>query len=117
MYREEIKVLDCTIRDGGLINNYQFTDDFVKAVYKAACLAGVDIIELGKKLCVSDEYTREKFGKWNFCDDDDLKAVNTCKDPENVVPAARQGATVEGGSLRALLEPASWNVIRLGEAR
>ncbi len=30
MYREEIKVLDCTIRDGGLINNYQFKDDFVK---------------------------------------------------------------------------------------
>ncbi|MBF0274584.1 MAG: aldolase catalytic domain-containing protein [Nitrospinae bacterium] len=75
MYREEIKVLDCTIRDGGLINNYNFTDDFVKAVYAAACKAGVDIIELGKKLCESDEYTREKYGKWNFCDEDDLKAV------------------------------------------
>ena len=31
MYRKELKVLDCTIRDGGLINNYQFTKDFVKA--------------------------------------------------------------------------------------
>ena len=75
MYREEIKVLDCTIRDGGLINNYQFTDDFVKAVYRAACDSGVDVIELGKKLAVSDEYTREKWGKWNFCDDDDIKMV------------------------------------------
>jgi 4-hydroxy 2-oxovalerate aldolase len=75
MYREEIKVLDCTIRDGGLINNYQFSDDFVKAVYRAACDAGVDVIELGKKLAESDEYTREKWGKWNFCDDDDIKAV------------------------------------------
>ncbi len=75
MFREELKVLDCTIRDGGLINNYQFTDDLVKAVYRAACDAGVDIIELGKKLAVSDEYTREKYGKWNFCDDDDLKMV------------------------------------------
>ena len=82
MYREEIKVLDCTIRDGGLINNYQFTDDFVKAVYKAACRAGVDIVELGKKLAVSDEYTREKFGKWNFCDDDDLRAVIDSCDTE-----------------------------------
>jgi len=35
MYREEIKVLDCTIRDGGLINNHYFTDEFVRAVYKA----------------------------------------------------------------------------------
>ncbi|MBW7995497.1 MAG: nucleoid-structuring protein H-NS [Candidatus Glassbacteria bacterium] len=82
MFREEIKVLDCTIRDGGLINNYQFTDDFVKAVYRAVCAAGVDIIELGKKLEVSDEYTREKFGKWNFCDDEDIKAVIDSCDSE-----------------------------------
>ena len=75
MYRKEIKVLDCTIRDGGLINNYKFTDDFVKSVYRAACDSGVDIVELGKKLTESDEYTRTKYGKWNFCDDDDLKQV------------------------------------------
>lgn len=75
MFRKELKVLDCTIRDGGLINNYQFADELVKAVYRAACDSGVDIIELGKKLAVSDEYTREKYGKWNFCDDDDLKMV------------------------------------------
>ena len=28
-FRPEIKVLDCTIRDGGLINNHLFEDDFV----------------------------------------------------------------------------------------
>ncbi len=75
MFRKELKVLDCTVRDGGLINNYQFSKDFVKAVYKATCDAAVDIVELGKKLEVSDEYTREKYGPWNFCDDDDLREV------------------------------------------
>ena len=75
MYRKELKVLDCTIRDGGLINNYQFSKDFVKAVYRAASEASVDIIELGKKLEESDEYTREKYGPWNFCDEDDLREV------------------------------------------
>lgn len=75
MYRKELKVLDCTIRDGGLINNYQFSKDFVKAVYRATCDAAVDVVELGKKLAESDEYTREKYGLWNFCDDDDLKEV------------------------------------------
>ncbi len=75
MYRDELKVLDCTIRDGGLINNYQFKDEFVKGVYAAACDAEVDIIELGKKLAVSDEYSREKYGRWNFCDDDDLRMI------------------------------------------
>ncbi|MCU7930284.1 MAG: aldolase catalytic domain-containing protein [Candidatus Thiodiazotropha sp. (ex Codakia rugifera)] len=83
MFRKELKVLDCTIRDGGLINNYHFTDDFVKAVYRAACDSGVDIIELGKKLAVSEEYPRDKFGKWNFCDDDDLKMVIDSHECEN----------------------------------
>ncbi len=87
MYRKELKVLDCTIRDGGLINNYHFTTDFVKAVYRAACDSGVDYVELGKKLEVSDVYTREKYGPWNFCDDDDLKQVvdsHECDNPPEV---------------------------------
>jgi 4-hydroxy 2-oxovalerate aldolase len=82
MFRKELKVLDCTIRDGGLINNFQFSKDFVKAVYRATCEAGVDIVELGKKLEESDEYTREKYGPWNFCDDDDLKEVIDSWDSE-----------------------------------
>ena len=75
MYRKEIKVLDCTIRDGGLINNYQFDDDFVKATYRAVCDAGIDIMEFGKKLAESDEYSRDKYGLWVFCDDDDIKRI------------------------------------------
>ncbi|MEW6515930.1 MAG: aldolase catalytic domain-containing protein [candidate division FCPU426 bacterium] len=75
MYRKEIKVLDCTIRDGGLINNYQFTEELVKAVYRAICEAGVDIIELGKKLAVSEQYPTSKYGPWNFCDDDVVKRI------------------------------------------
>ena len=47
MYREAIKVLDCTIRDGGLINNHHFTDEFVRAVYKALSQAGIDYMEMG----------------------------------------------------------------------
>lgn len=75
MFRKEIQVLDCTIRDGGLINNYQFSEKFVKAVYAAICDSGVDIIELGKKLVESDEYPRSKFGPWNFSDDELLKRI------------------------------------------
>jgi 4-hydroxy 2-oxovalerate aldolase len=83
MYRKQLKVLDCTIRDGGLINNYQFSLDFVTAVWRATCDAGVDIVELGKKLAESDEYTREKYGRWNFCDDDDLCRVIESHPSEN----------------------------------
>ena len=47
MFRPEIKVLDCTIRDGGLTNDSHFTLETVRAVYAAACAAGVDYVELG----------------------------------------------------------------------
>jgi len=83
MYRPEIKVLDCTIRDGGLINNYQFTDDFVKSVYRAVCDAGVDMIEFGKKLVESDTYKRSEYGLWNFCDDDDIRRIMDSHECEN----------------------------------
>ena len=46
MFREKIKVLDCTIRDGGLINNHYFTDEFVRAAYKAISEAGIDYMEM-----------------------------------------------------------------------
>ena len=46
-YRPEIRVLDCTIRDGGLMNNHQFDDKVVKAVYDACVAAGIDYMEVG----------------------------------------------------------------------
>jgi len=74
MFRDKIKVLDCTIRDGGLINNHQFEDKFVRATYKALSEAGVDYMEIGyknsKKL-----FSPKEYGKWKFCEDDDIKKV------------------------------------------
>jgi 4-hydroxy 2-oxovalerate aldolase len=46
-YRPELKVLDCTIRDGGLMNNHKFDDQVVKRVYTACVEAGTDYMELG----------------------------------------------------------------------
>src|SRR3990172_6994067 len=46
-FRPEIKVLDCTIRDGGLMNNHHFDDQIVKAVYTACVAGGIDYMELG----------------------------------------------------------------------
>ncbi len=74
MYREKIKVLDCTIRDGGLMNNHDFDFDFVRAVYAAVSAAKVDYIEIGyknsKKLFSSKDY-----GIWKFCEDEDIRRV------------------------------------------
>ncbi|MBU0651192.1 aldolase catalytic domain-containing protein, partial [bacterium] len=74
MYRKEIRVLDCTIRDGGLINKHDFDIEFVRAVYKALSLAKVDYMEFGyknsKKMFCDKEY-----GAWKFCDDEVIAKV------------------------------------------
>ena len=46
-YREEIKVVDVTIRDGGLMNDHQFTDEVVRGVYESCVEAGIDYMEIG----------------------------------------------------------------------
>ena len=73
-FRPEIKVLDCTVRDGGLINNHLFEDDFVKAVYDAAIDAGIDYMELGYKASKT-QFARADHGDWKYCDEDDLRRI------------------------------------------
>ena len=73
-YRPELKVLDCTIRDGGLINNHQFSDELVRAVYEACVAAGVDYMEVGYKASPR-QHSRSEFGPWRFCDEDVLNRV------------------------------------------
>ncbi|MBN1492973.1 MAG: aldolase catalytic domain-containing protein [Candidatus Omnitrophica bacterium] len=74
MFRPEIKVLDCTIRDGGLINNHLFDFRFVREVYKALSAAGVDYMEIGYKNS-RELFSSDKYGEWKFCDDDMIKKV------------------------------------------
>ena len=73
-YAPDIKVVDCTLRDGGLVNDFFFTDDFVKALYRANIKAGVDYMEFGYKAS-KEMFDVNKFGKWKFCDDKDIRAV------------------------------------------
>ena len=74
MYREQIKVLDCTIRDGGLINNHYFTDEFVRAVYQALSKAGVDYMEMGYRSS-RELFPPQEYGDWKYCDDDKIRQV------------------------------------------
>jgi len=68
-YRPQLKVLDCTIRDGGLINNHQFTDDLVRAVYETCVEAGVDYMEVGYKASPR-LHSRSEYGATRFTDED-----------------------------------------------
>ena len=73
-YRPEIAIMDCTIRDGGLINDHQFDDGFVEAVYKTCVASGIDAMEFGYK---ADKkiFAPSGHGKWKFCDEDTLRKI------------------------------------------
>ena len=73
-YRESIRVVDATLRDGGLCNDFRFTDQFAKDLYQANIASGVDYMELGYKAS-KKLFDPEKFGKWKFCDDDAILSV------------------------------------------
>ena len=73
-YRPELKVLDCTVRDGGLINNHLFTDDLVKSVYDTCLAAGIDAMEIGYKNSPR-LFSKDEFGPWRHCDEEDLNRV------------------------------------------
>ncbi len=73
-YRSDIKLFDCTIRDGGLMNNHLFEDEIVKAVYTACVDAGLDYMEIGyinsKRLFAPAEH-----GAWKYCTEDDIRRI------------------------------------------
>jgi len=91
MYREQIKVLDCTIRDGGLINNHDFDRGFVRTVFKGLSAAGIDYVEVGyknsKKL-----FSPKEFGLWKFSDDDEIRKI-----VEDIEPKAKVSVMVDVG--------------------
>ena len=73
-FRPDVKVVDATLRDGGLVNDFYFTDEFVKALYLANLRAGVDYMEFGYKAS-KEMFDVNKFGKWKFCADEDIRAI------------------------------------------
>ncbi len=74
MFRPEIKVIDCTVRDGGLMNKWMFDEEFVRKVYLANAAAGIDYMEIGY-LSSESAFSRQEFGPWKFCAESDLKRI------------------------------------------
>jgi 4-hydroxy 2-oxovalerate aldolase len=69
------KILDCTIRDGGLVNNWDFSEEFVKNLYYGLNQAGVEYMEIGYKNSPKLLKGADQAGPWRFLDDDFLRKV------------------------------------------
>ncbi len=73
-FRPDIMVLDATMRDGGLVNSFNFSDDFVRDLYITNIKAGIDYMEFGYKAS-KEMFDVNEYGKWKFCDDEDIRAI------------------------------------------
>jgi 4-hydroxy 2-oxovalerate aldolase len=68
------KILDCTIRDGGLVNNWDFSVEFVRDLYASLSEAGVEYMEIGYKN--SPKLLKgADAGPWRFLDEAFMKEV------------------------------------------
>lgn len=73
-FRPDVKVVDATIRDGGLVNDFRFTDEFIRDLYETNIKAGVDYMEFGYKAS-KDIFNEKDFGPWKFCDEDSIRNI------------------------------------------
>ena len=74
MFRKEIKVTDCTIRDGGLINKWQFSHELVRKVFLAVNQSGVDFMEMGYR-ATTKMFDPKIYGPWRFTTDEDVRKI------------------------------------------
>lgn len=74
------KIVDCTVRDGGLVNNWDFSVEFVQDLYESLNAAGVEYMEIGYKNSPKLLKSEGKEGPWRFLDDSFLRDVIKKKD-------------------------------------
>ena len=71
------KILDCTLRDGGYYNNWNFPRNLVEKYLESVSQAGVDIVEIGFRFLPANKF----MGPYAYSTDDYLK---TLKIPSNL---------------------------------
>jgi len=54
--QHQVKILDCTLRDGGYYNDWDYSFDLIKRYVDAMAAAQIDIVELGLRTLASDQY-------------------------------------------------------------
>ena len=78
----QIKLLDCTIRDGGYVNDWKFTDEQLRECYIACSNSGVEYMEIGFRNFKKPDLLN-KYGKSFFCEEKYLNEIigdyNGCK--------------------------------------
>ena len=70
----KVKILDCTLRDGGYVNNWMFSKELARESYRALSKSGVTFVEMGFR-GTEKYFEPEKYGLWRFTPDDLIREV------------------------------------------
>jgi 4-hydroxy 2-oxovalerate aldolase len=97
--RRRIKVLDCTIRDGGICNNWKFDRAWVKRSFEALQAAGVDYMEIGYRTR-EGAFDRNKVGEWRFLEEDVLAEVTAGHDGRMKIAAMLDVGRVDPSDIK-----------------
>lgn len=84
----KILLLDCTIRDGGYLNNWNFSDEDVIDCYKAATEAGYDYFEIGFR---TNKDSLKNKGKWCYSTEIDINNITEAYKGCKIAVMAKMG--------------------------
>lgn len=77
MKNKNIQILDCTLRDGGYYNNWNFNKNLVETYMKSCIDSKIDIVEIGFR------FSKEKIGLGPYAYSDE-KLINNLEIPKNL---------------------------------
>lgn len=76
-----LKILDCTLRDGGYYSSWHFKQDVIENYLNSISKSNVDIVELGLRVCSSKEF----LGPFAYTTDEYLSTLNLPSGPEYAI--------------------------------
>jgi len=94
----KIKVLDCTFRDGGYYNNWDFDIDLANKYFAAIEKSKIDVIEIGFRYTPKDK----QLGPFAYCKEDFLRTLNLPSCSKAVMINAKDFITYEGGAKKCV---------------
>lgn len=68
-----VKILDCTLRDGGHLNKWNFSKDFARRVYSAVSESELYCMEVG--YVTKEGVFPEGTGIWRFSSEEDIRSI------------------------------------------
>jgi len=104
-----IKILDCTLRDGGFYTQWDFSTSFVQAYCQAMDAAGVDYIELGYRSLVKSEFS----GAYRFTSESTLEKIPALKHSKIVVMLDSKEFAANPESVKEIFLPAAHSKIEM----